>query len=341
MLDFRPKGGPTRNYFARREQRKLLGLVLAVGLVVLLIETAANPRRWQWMLNAPGQAGAQPAAKGERRAKVEQPASLRKRTTHVDEFIAEAEPNEAIAADKRFFAGVRPELLAKVRDDTVFRAAESDAFYHLLKILDETSEANLEQASMGPVSFTQLFTQPKEFRGDLVTVAGTVRRVLMKAAPDNKYGIQEYSQVVLEPDDREYPVVIYCLELPQAFPRGEKLHEPVAVTGFFYKRWAGLSGEGIATWPLLLSKTLRWQPHMAAAAQPEGDTAGLRGLMIGLAVALVASLFVAAFVVSSTRRRTRFLMPQARPGDLDRLREREVGADVGEQLAQLARQEQP
>src|ERR1700741_5007531 len=48
MLDFRPKGR-TRNYFARGEQRKLLALVFAIGLVLFVIEEAAHPKRWLWL----------------------------------------------------------------------------------------------------------------------------------------------------------------------------------------------------------------------------------------------------------------------------------------------------
>ncbi|HWB10022.1 MAG TPA: hypothetical protein VG826_12390 [Pirellulales bacterium] len=346
MLDFRPKGTRTTNYFSRGEQWKLLSLVFAAGLLVFLVEAAVNPGRWVWLLRAGGHVPGQPdAAKGDgradgRHAAVEQPAVLRHKTAP-GEFIAEAEAEDGIPPNKRFFDGVRPELLARVRDDTVFRSAESDAFYHLLKILDETGEERLEQASIGRVSFTQLFTQPKEFRGDLVTVDGTVRRVMEKTAPQNAFGIKGYWQVVLEPEDRDYPVVIYCLNLPPEFPRGEKLHEPVAVTGFYYRRLAGLSsGREIMTWPLLLSKTLRWQPRLAAAEPGGQDQAALNDLAVGLALAVMASLVVVWFVFSRTRRKTTFVMPHPRPGELSSLRHEELAPDVREQLANLARQDQ-
>jgi hypothetical protein len=342
MLDFRPTGNRTTNYFSRRQQWKLLSLVFAAGLLMFLVEAAANPGRWLWLLQPPKAADAANAHAdaGGRHAKVEQPESLRRRTA-ADEFIAEADVDDGIPANKRFFPGVQPELLARVRDDTVFRAAEADAFYHLLKILDETSEDRLEKASIGRVSFMQLFTQPKEFRGDVVTIRGTVRRVMDKAAPQNNFGIKGYSQVVLEPDDRDYPVVVYCLDLPPEFPRGEKLHDPVAVTGFFYKRWAGLSsGREIMTWPLLLSKTARWQPALAAAEPGAEDQRALNNLGAGVALAVVASLAVVAFVLSRTRRKTSFVIPTVRPGELNSQRHEELTPDVREQLAQLARRDQ-
>jgi hypothetical protein len=343
MLDFRPKGRTTTNYFSRREQWKLLSLVFAAGLVLFLVEAAAKPGGWHWLRQAAVRAPGQPDARdgGGHRAAVQQPERVRRKTAD-HEFIAEAGVEDGIPPNKRFFPGVQPEFLARVRDDTVFRSAESDAFYHLLKILDETSEERLEQASIGPVSFTQLFTQPKEFRGDLVTVHGRVRRVIEKTAPQNRFDIKGYWQVVLEPEDREYPVVIYCLSLPTEFPRGENLHETVAVTGFYYKRWAGLSSgreREIMTWPLLLSKTVRWQPAVAAADPVDQNRAALNSLAVGLAVAVVASLAAVWFVLSRTRRKTTFVMPHLRPGELNSLRQEELAPGVREQLAELARQD--
>ncbi|MGH7137180.1 MAG: hypothetical protein ACREHD_15670, partial [Pirellulales bacterium] len=227
MLDFRPKGR-SRNYMARGEQRKLLGLVLAVGLVLFLIEEAANPQRWAWMFQAAGQPVA--AAHPGRKAKVEQPPELRKELDR-DEFIAEREHAAEVPAQKKFFPGVDRDLLAKVRDDTPLRRpSEAGAFYHLLGILAETPEAEIEEGSIGPVSFTQLFGQPKEFRGDLVTIEGTVLRAQKKTAPKNDYGITDYDLLIVEPSDRAYAVWVYALELPDEFPRGDKLREPVTLT---------------------------------------------------------------------------------------------------------------
>ena len=48
MLDFR-RHKPARNYLARGEQRKLLGLALSVGLVLWLVSMAAQPDRWTWL----------------------------------------------------------------------------------------------------------------------------------------------------------------------------------------------------------------------------------------------------------------------------------------------------
>lgn len=333
MLDFRPKGGRTKNYYSRPEQRKLLLLVLSVGMVLFLIEQAANPQRWLWIWQV-GQ-GAAANDKPERHAKVEQPPELNRKLAR-DEFIAEGEHREALPAGKKFFPGVDSELLATVRDDTAFRSTERDAFYHLLKILDETDEDKLARSTIGPVSFNQLFTQPKEFRGELVTLSGSVRRVLERKLAPNTSGVERYYDVVIEPEDRAYPVVVYALGLPDGFPCGENLNESVRINAFFYKRWPQMSVKReIMTWPLLLSKTVHWQP--ALAAQPADDKAKLKGLTGGLALAVVASLAVMILLFLGTRRKTQFMMPQANRHELQRLGDHDVVPDVREQLAELAR----
>lgn len=356
MLDFRPKGARTRNYLNRREQRRLLLMVFSAGLVMLLIQEANKPKHWAWIAGGPALAppkgngraprmaprqarplAARPADAEMAEAEAARPAPLpARRALGPDEFIIEGELQIDLPVGKQYFRGVRADLLGRVRDDTVFRWAEAGSFYNLLEVLTATREDDLERASLGDVSFTQLYTQPKEFRGDLVTLSGTVRRVHVKRLAANESGVAEYYQVVLEPSDRSYPVVIYCLELPEGFPIGEKLDEPATLTGFFYKRWAHLSGEGIATWPLLLSKTIRWRPEARPAVVARAPVNG-QTLLAATLIAMIVSLFVVLFALNRTR--FRLAGKPGRPPQLSALKHAELAPDVREQLAELAQAE--
>lgn len=354
MLDFRPKGARTRNYLNRREQRRLLLLVMSAGLVMILIQEASRPKHWAWIRGG-GPAVApplvnprQPPPRAAHRPLAADPAGAAlaeagdqakpqvRRALAPDEFIIEGQTEHDLPPGKRYFHGVRAEPLSRVRDDTVFRSAEAGSFYNLLDVLNTASQQELEKASLGDVGFMQLYTQPKEFRGDVVTISGTVRRVQTKRLGANASGIERYYQVILEPSDRAYPVVVYCLELPDGFPTGEHLNEPVRLTGFFYKRWAHMSGKGISTWPLLLSKTIGWRPEArpAIAARPQFNR---RTLLAALVVATLVSLLVVLFVVSRTRFR-RLAGKPMKPPQLSGLKNEPVAPDVREQLAQLAKQ---
>jgi hypothetical protein len=347
MLDFRPKGKRTRNYLARSEQWRLLLLVGAVGAVMMLIGQARQPNMWRWMwfgqqpAAAPQAAGNQPEIDTRLKPKT-------RRALAADEFVIERAEKPVPATEKknRFFPGVKPEFLSGVRDDTLFRSAETDAFYHLMKLLKETDEKALEAASTGHVTFTQLFTQPKEYRGELVTVAGTLRRNQRLSAPQNKYGIEKYYELIIQPDDRAEPLLIYCLQPPDNLPQGENLSQPITATGFFYKRQAGMSGDGLRTWPLVLAKTV-----IAPVAPPAGKVAKKEpmSLVTAMVGSVCVGLLVIWFVVGRTKRGPRFHLPGAGSPEAQRvlarhglseLKNEEIGPDVRESLELLAQEHQ-
>ncbi len=341
MLDFRPKGKRPRNYLARSEQWRLLLLVAIMGLVMLAIGRVRQPQMWRWMWfgqqpGAANQAANEPKIDTRLAPKGRQP-------MQADEFVIERADKPALPAGKKFFPGVNAEFLREVRDDTVFRSVEADAFYHLLGILKETDEKTLEAAA-APVTFTQLFTQPKEYRGELVTVEGTLRRNESLPALQNKYGIEKYSKLVIQPNDRAEPLLIYCLEPPENMPLGDKLNQSLKATGFFYKRQAGMSGDGIRTWPLVLAKTVMVTapPAVAAAKEPEPISP-----LVAVAASVCIGLAVIWFVLGRTKRGVKFQLPSAASPQAERvlarhglseLKNEEVEPDVRGRLAQLAQE---
>ena len=68
-----------------------------------------------------------------------------------------------------------PAALDRVRDDTVFRAADSDAWFEIWKTLSDHGPP--PPAAVHRVTFSELFGQPRSFRGRPVAIAGTLRRL--------------------------------------------------------------------------------------------------------------------------------------------------------------------
>lgn len=181
------------------------------------------------------------------------------------------------------FGGARSKTFAVLEDDTVFRSAENDAFFTLLKVLADADERDLELASIGPKTFVQLFQQSDVYRGEIVTVGGVVERVIPQTKPlANKQGIEKYYEVWLRPDGGRLPIVAEVLDLPQDYPAGTR--PAVDVTGFFYKRLgyasqeaasAGAAENGMQTVfrssPLVLAKTLKLRPVAATAVVVDDD----------------------------------------------------------------------
>lgn len=314
MLDFqqRRKAGSRRppNYLERRQQHRLFVLVALLGLVVLLVSLVRNPDNHHWFefltRDAPGEAEDQ--APIDRR--VPQPAD-----EDPDVFRAPAEPPAADA--KELFAGVDAAALRQVRDNMPLQQGEMASYFNLMQLLQDTDQQRLETASSGTVSYRQLYRQPLAYRGKLVTLRGAVRGVREVEFGKNDHGFRRYWEVGFEP--RDYPgmyVEVHCLELPPGFPRGMKLNEEAAITGFFFKRWLYLDGrEEIVTAPLVLTKTVSWQPPPAVAESPV-DVADF-----GWVAALVAaaSLGLVGYLYLYTKRHSDRLRAEAASADVSGL----------------------
>ena len=258
-----------RNYFARREQRRLLTLVMALGLAIFMMNEARKPDNWLWITSIS-------------RADVEP-----------------AEPKEN--AIGRYFTGVKPEYLDTVRDDTIFRHDEQDAWFHLLQILEKTDQQTLEKASIGRVSFAQLFSQSNDYRGRLVTLYGNVRRAHRLTAPKNDYGIKRYYQIWFQPEDNPTtPMVVYCLHLPKGFPTGMDVSAETAITGFFFKRWVYKAQDSLQTAPVVLARTVDWRkPTSQTKETVQVDT---WFLLVVFGTAAAISIVVSAYIYTRTRR---------------------------------------
>ena len=194
-----------------------------------------------------------------------------------------------------------------------FRDEENAAWFNLLGVWKHSDEAELRRASIGRISWLQLNEQSNEYRGELVTVLGTIRRAHRLEAVKNDLGIDGYYQVWLQPDDNpKRPIVVYCLELPQGFPSGMELAERARVSGFYFKRWLYKGQKDLETAPVLLAKTVAWKEKPPVA---NNMPAGLDSIYFLIAAAAVLSLLAIGYILYCTRGRPR--KKEETPSDLD------------------------
>ena len=154
--------------------------------------------------------------------------------------------------------------LALVRDDTVFRSADQQAWFAIWKRLQEEAAAGSPPRGR-EVTFAQLFGQPRSFRGRRVRVAGTIRRLQEVAAPTNALGIATYWQAWLEPaGGPAAPIVVYFLDLPPGIPTGMRVEIPAVVDGVFFKRWAYQASDAIRLAPLLMATEPQLPPRITS-----------------------------------------------------------------------------
>lgn len=236
--------------------------------------------------------------------------------------------------------------LLEIRDDMVWRPAEQHAWFRLFETLIELNEQQLQEQSLGEASFVQLFRQPNEYRGKIVTTRGRVELAYKVSAPKNDIGIEAYYVFWLRPlDSSDSPIVAYALELPPDFPAvGEghtALREDLTFTGYFVKRWAYGAKDGIRTAPLLLAKVPVWHPA------PEGPTLNLPSPGVAIAAVLLVALlafriarwaYAASDALPSKRRLTEAHSPD--PAQFEALRSESVRPPLDQAFKELADQDE-
>jgi hypothetical protein len=339
MLDFR-RTRQTKNYLGQREQRRMLALLVVSGVVLLAIRQVSQPANWGWLL--PGGV-ADPADEAQVVRQPRHPANSDGELM-AGAFLSPAEPAAVPPEAEGYFPGVRPDYLKSVRDDTFLRHSEQDAWFHLLEVLSKADGAAIERASTGRVSYVQLDDQPREYRGRLVTVRGSVKQVLPVTAPANSYGIGDYYMLTLQPErGPSEPLIVYCLNLPEGFPIAEpKMAADVELTGFFYKRLAYQAQDRPRIAPLILARGLHWEKPVAKpAAAPPPDPAILARY---LAPALILATLFCVALYSRSRRRTAEQRarqtPNLTPATFQSLLNADLPPTTEEALKDLGRQNQ-
>ncbi|MDA7977317.1 MAG: hypothetical protein MPJ50_00950 [Pirellulales bacterium] len=265
---------------------KILRLSAALLLVLFLMYRARDPAVWAWMF-PPGQVGAPQA---------------------IDDGT-DGSPAQNLSRP------LPADLYADVTDNTMFRAGDRQAFFTTLDWLKSTPSQEINTASTGRVTYAQLLQQPEHYRGQLVTVSGTLRQVStrrrravpMDSAPELASqveqfgaGIERWHEFFLQPDDhRSEPILIYGLELPKGFPEAGRMRQPARVTGVFFKRLVYGAAKEPALAPLLLAKELELTgPTQQGAA----ESSIIELIVMSCVVAFLATTIFMFFFRRLTRR---------------------------------------
>jgi hypothetical protein len=171
-----------------------------------------------------------------------------------------------------------------------------------------------ERAARGLSSVWPMFETPEQVSGDAFLIEGTARRAMRivvdhSAVASQTPGLREYYELdVFTTDSQNQPVICCVARLPEGFPQGELIREPVRVAGIFFKRWAyarradeptarnAKMPERLAP-PVLLAAEPQWLPTQAATRPAN------RGLWAGAAFAgAVAAMW---FILARVARRDR------------------------------------
>lgn len=287
-----------RSKMARRQSWRVWTLLLALGLVVLAMRQLQQPETADRLGQLFGASKQARVTTPEGAVEFESLAD-----TTQDSALGETLESENQEASTKSLSSNEPDdqnPLAQIRDNTYFRPHESEAWFGLFEKLQRASDSELNDSTVGELTYAQMLKQPDYYRGKVVTIRGTVRREELQPAPENRLGIESYHRLWIEPvGGGKWPMVVYCLSLPKTFPRGDKLGAPISVEGYFFKNWSYPWSEGLGIAPVVLAEGVKWKkPTAGLPSAPPSDRSWLQAVLIASAVAVL----VVSLAVRNTRR---------------------------------------
>ncbi|MFN0056042.1 MAG: hypothetical protein ACKV0T_28180 [Planctomycetales bacterium] len=292
----------------RRDRRRVTWLLFLLGLVIIGISEASKPRNWEWLTGA-GRSkeiavkdSDRPKASAVSRAEPLDPGEFRLVPGDPAPEVERAElaesPNGTAGwedSSPSFDPRLPPALFAGVRDESLgIRSAEREAYFGVLSKSREAPPQALQQAGRRDVSYAELMNEPERYRGELVSLRGELRRLLPLPAGENDQGFDQLFDGWLFTDDagRKSPYRLILLSRPDQFPEGEAIRERVEFTGYFFKRCAYETSQGLHAAPLLIGKQLQWQPpRIKTAAERQGGATGIVAGLSLLAVCFAGALW--------------------------------------------------
>lgn len=273
-----------RRRSAVRERWRLWMLFAAACLVVVLMRFFQNPQtvaRIDSLFARSAQK--EPSSQSPRDPQAEpEIAILAPMSTELSEPQTAAVANSSQATDVD---------LSEVKDNTYFRTEENAAWFATLKHLQRLSAQNLKQDSLGEITYAQFIKQPDIYRGKIVMISGTAMREELIDAPPNDQDIEQYHRLIIRPTGGGvWPMVVYSLNLPKKFPRGDEIHADVHVKGIFFKNWSYAWQDGLGLAPVILANTVEWQPQSIVFVKRQGVSWQSAVVMV------IAGVLLAAFV---------------------------------------------
>jgi hypothetical protein len=292
--------------YRSRNAWRVRGLVLALGMVLISIQFASRPENWRWLTNEPR---ARPQAAATRAARPNGTETADDEPLGRDEI--RAVPDDDPSAKRSISVEVgasRPvadvhlpsELFDNVSETRIgIRQDEREAYFTVLAKARDLRLPVLEAAGRHDIGYVELFNDPEAHRGDVVTVEGQLRRLIELPAGDNSHGFQTlYEGWLFTEDSGPNPFRLVFSRLPEGIPTGERVRLAARFTGYFFKRSGYVNKAGdLHSAPLLLGKTIRWEP-----ATPLETGVSMRTLfiVIGLVAGLCLCLVMLMRQVSSS-----------------------------------------
>lgn len=150
-----------------------------------------------------------------------------------------------------------------IQDKTEMSFRDYAAYAALLKRARQASPRELAAKSYRDLPYSELWDRPQRYRGVLLHVEGTARRVLVHQEVDKALAPKGklYEAYVFNRESQNFPYILIFEEPPPGFPGGLDISERVSFDGYFLKLLAYLAKDVPRAAPMLVGR-LTWIPHV-------------------------------------------------------------------------------
>lgn len=298
-------------------------LVGALMIVLFSFFRSADPRHWAWLKEFDKKP--RPISPQDEQKVKQLQQTLTEQTLAANEETAPAAPANNVVPPAKPVAKpdaapagnltIPKEVFSEINESSLFiRQAESSAYWTVLAKVRDVPQADLEQAALKDLTYTQIFSDPDFYRGRLITLEGELVKLSRLPSRENPAKIETvYEGWMINADSGKNPYVFHCLDKPAGLLEGDKLSEKVRITGYFFKRYQYPAKSGLTyAAPLLLAKRIRWFPPVQrkAAADPRWIPYLLGGIaIVGLSLAGTLCWFMLRDQQRSNAQFKRFTAP--------------------------------
>lgn len=292
-------------YLNRRDQYRLLGMVLLLLFVVIAIDYAARPQNWEWFTQLDEEVEQVDGEYQEIPLKeldfgvVEDGEPL-----PLDQFIAV--PEEAPAREESGEMAepvdhIPEDLLRRVQDRQVgLLRIEKEALSAVLERVERASPEDLLLSARSDVGYRVLNSDSAAYRGQLIRIEGTLWRLAPFPVGEGETRRELAQAWMFTPDSGNHPWKVLLAEKPAHVEYGDQIDRQVTVAGYYFKQYGYPTETGVTIAPMLIARTLHVRPMRTTHAPRTENLSYYVATVLGI-LAVLFGLMIWWFAASDRK----------------------------------------
>lgn len=245
-------------------------------LIVISIDFTRKPENWQWFFSIaeePVEMELKELSLDDLDFRVDEP---KEGTLPADTFVAVADEQKPQINFDQLGLNIQripPELIDDVQDKRVgLLRSEQEAMERVLQRVRTLKQAELDEAAVDDVGFRVVFTDAATYRGQLISVKGTLWR-LQRFPFGAKDSTEDdlWQAWMFSGDSGNNPWVVFLTEKPAEIEAGENINRQITVAGYFFKNYGYATEQGLHIAPMLIAKSFSLQPLPPVVDQKTED----------------------------------------------------------------------